>query len=66
VALGRIIITLNGEDFGRSVNTKPDAGVIKIASTWTLEQVDTKLLTALLKRHGPSYFAGQYRTLAAE
>ena len=62
---GRIVVTLNGDDFRPLVGTKPDAGVIKIPDAWTRERVDTRL-TALLKRHGQKYFAGQYRTLATE
>jgi predicted nuclease of predicted toxin-antitoxin system len=65
VAQGRIIITLNGDDFRPLVGTKPDAGAIKIPSAWTREHIDTKL-TALLMRHGPAYFAGHLRILATE
>ena len=65
VAQARILITLNGDDFRPLVGTKSDAGVIKIPDAWTRERVDSKL-TALLKSHGPKYFAGQYRILATE
>jgi predicted nuclease of predicted toxin-antitoxin system len=65
VEQGRIIVTINADDFRPLVRTKQDAGVIKVPSAWTREQVDSKL-TALLMRHGPNYFAGQYWSLATE
>jgi predicted nuclease of predicted toxin-antitoxin system len=65
VAQGRIIITRNGDDFRPLAGTKADAGVIKIPDAWTRERIDSKL-TALLMRHGPKYFAGQYRILVRE
>jgi predicted nuclease of predicted toxin-antitoxin system len=65
-AHGRIVVTQNGSDFRTLVGTLPhDPGVIDVPSRWTHHQVDTKL-TALLMRHGPAYFAGQYRSLATE
>ena len=65
-AQSRIVVTLNGSDFRPLVGTLPDdAGVIHVPARWKRNQVDTKL-TALLMRHGPGYFAGQYRSLAAE
>jgi hypothetical protein len=65
VAQGRIVITINGDDFRPLVGMKPDAGVIKIPEAWRREHVDSKL-TALLMRHGPKYFAGHFRILATE
>lgn len=65
VAQGRIIVTVNGQDFRELVGTQDDAGVIDLPANWPRAQVDTKL-TALLMRHGPAYFAGHYRTLATE
>jgi predicted nuclease of predicted toxin-antitoxin system len=65
VVQGRIILTINGDDFRPLVGTKQDAGVIKIPDAWTRERIDSKL-TALIMRHGPKYFAGHYRILATE
>ena len=62
--LGRIIITANGRHF-RNLVQADSAGVIDFPADWSTSRVDTKL-TALLMRHGPKYFAGQYRTLATE
>ena len=61
---GRIVITQNGKHF-RGLVTAGSPGVIDIPGGWSPAQVDTKL-TAVLKRHGPKYFAGRYRTLATE
>jgi hypothetical protein len=64
---GRIVVTFNGTDFrpliGRLDGYEP--GVIDIPAGWSAARIDTKL-AALLMRHGPTYFAGQYRTLATE
>ena len=65
VSQSRIILTENERHFRPQVGTKDDTGVIAIPPHWTPAQVDTKL-TALLMRHGPTYFAGQYRSLATE
>ena len=64
---GRIVVTFNGTDFrplvGRLDGYEP--GVIDIPAGWSAARIDTKL-TALLMRHGSTYFASQYRTLATE
>src|SRR5664280_93372 len=60
----RIILTINVKDF-RPMIREDTPGVIGIPETWTVGQLDTKL-TALLMKHGPAYFKGQYRTLAVE
>lgn len=66
VAQGRIVITFNGSDFRSLAGSLPgDAGVIDAPARWPNAQLDTKL-TALLMRHGSTYFAGQYRTLPTE
>jgi predicted nuclease of predicted toxin-antitoxin system len=65
VKSGRIIITRNGKHFRPLAGTKEDAGIIAVSAEASPAQVDTAL-TALLKREGPKYFAGQYRTLARE
>ena len=61
----RTVVTFNGSDFKPLVDTLPhDPGVIDLPTGWTAAQIDTKL-TSLLMRHGPKYFAGQYRNLAS-
>ena len=61
---GRIILTINVKDF-RPLLREDSPGVIGIPENWTAQRIDTKL-TALLMRHGPNYFLGRYRSLAAE
>jgi hypothetical protein len=61
---GRIILTKNDKDF-RPLLREDSPGIIGIPETWSLSQVDSKL-TALLMKHGPNYFRGRYRPLAAE
>jgi hypothetical protein len=61
---GRIILTKNVKDF-RPLLQEDAPGIIGIPETWSLGQVDSKL-TALLMKHGPAYFRGRYRPLAAE
>jgi hypothetical protein len=39
-------------------------GIIGVPETWPREQLDTKL-TSLFMRHGPNYFKGRFRSLAA-
>jgi hypothetical protein len=65
VSQRRIIVTKNSKHFRPQVGTKDDAGGIAVPPHWTLAQIDGHL-AALLMRHGPNYFAGKYRTLAAE
>jgi predicted nuclease of predicted toxin-antitoxin system len=64
VSQGRIILTKNVKDF-RKLLRDDSPGIIGIPETWSLSRVDTKL-TALLMQHGPNYFHGHYRSLAAE
>jgi predicted nuclease of predicted toxin-antitoxin system len=60
----RIILTKNVKDFRRLL--REDApGIIGIPEAWSNQRIDSKL-TALLMRHGPNYFRGRYRPLAAE
>jgi hypothetical protein len=61
---GRIILTINVKDF-RPLIRDDSPGVIGIPENWTEKRIDTKL-TALLMHHGPNYFRGCYRSLAAE
>jgi predicted nuclease of predicted toxin-antitoxin system len=61
---GRIILTKNVKDF-RPLLRDDSPGIIGIPETWSTHRMDTKL-TALLTRHGPNYFRGRYRPLAAE
>ncbi len=56
--LGRIIITLNVRHFKDLVGTKEAAGVIGIPPHWPTSRIDSTL-SALLMRHGASYFAGR-------
>ena len=60
----RIILTINVKDF-RPLIREDSPGVIGIPENWTAQRIDSKL-TALLMRHGPNYFRGRYRSLAAE
>ena len=60
----RIILTTNTKDF-RPLLRDDSPGVIGIPEHWTAQRIDTKL-TALLMKHGPTYFRGHYRSLAAE
>jgi|SRR3954451_4242957 predicted nuclease of predicted toxin-antitoxin system len=62
---GRIIITINRDDFKPLVGTKRDAGVIAIPDGQAAIRTDTKL-TALLMRHGPKYFQGRIIALGGE
>jgi predicted nuclease of predicted toxin-antitoxin system len=59
-----IILTKNVKDF-RPLLREDSPGIIGIPETWPNHRIDTKL-TALLMRHGPNYFHGRYRSLAAE
>ena len=61
---GRIILTKNVKDL-RPLLRGDSPGIIGIPEAWSLSRVDTKL-TALLMKHGPAYFRGRYRSLAAE
>jgi hypothetical protein len=65
VELGRIVITQNDRHFAPLVGTQDDRGIIGIPPHWQPEQIDSKL-TALLMRHGPSYFNGRLIRLGAE
>jgi predicted nuclease of predicted toxin-antitoxin system len=60
----RIILTINVKDF-RPLLREDSPGVIGIPENWSAQRIDSKL-TALLIRHGPNYFRGRYRSLAAE
>src|SRR5512144_2040195 len=64
VAQQRIILTKNVQDF-RPLLREDSPGVIGIPETWSVARLDTKL-TALLTKHGPTYFRGWVRPLAAE
>jgi hypothetical protein len=62
----RIVVTQDGKHPCAQIETKNDAtGCIAIPPNWTAERIDTKL-TAVLMRHGPEHFAGQYRALATD
>jgi len=61
---GRIILTTNVKDF-RPLLREDCPGIIGIPDAWSLSRIDSKL-TALLMKHGPNYFRGRYRALAAE
>ena len=63
VAQGRIILTINVKDF-RPLLREDSPGVIGIPENWSASRLDTKL-TALLMRHGPTYFRGRYHPLGA-
>lgn len=52
----RIIITINRDDFIKLAGTKDDRGIIALPDGQVATRTDTKL-TALLMRHGPSYFS---------
>ena len=58
------ILTTNVKDF-RPLLRDDCPGIIGIPDAWLPDRIDTKL-TALLMRHGPNYFRGRYRPLAAE
>ena len=64
VKQGRIILTKNVKHF-RPLLRDDCPGIIGIPVAWLPDRIDTKL-TALLMRHGPNYFRGRYRSLAAE
>ena len=64
VSQGRIILTKNVKDF-RPLLQVDSPGIIGIPETWSNSRVDTKL-TALLMQHGPTYFKGRFRPLAAQ
>jgi predicted nuclease of predicted toxin-antitoxin system len=61
---GRIIITINRDDFTKLVGSKADCGVIALPDGPAATRTDTKL-TALLMRHGPTYFRGRVHSLGA-
>jgi hypothetical protein len=61
---GRIILTKNVKDF-RKLLREDSPGIIGLPETWSLSRVDSKL-TALLMKHGPTYFHGHYRSLSTE
>ena len=60
---GRIILTSNVKDF-RPLLRDDSPGIIGIPETWSTSRLDTQL-TALLRRHGPTYFRGRYHPLGA-
>ncbi len=62
---GRIIITINRDDFAKLVGTKDDCGVIAVPDGPAAARTDTKL-TALLMRAGPNYFRGRLVPLGAK
>ena len=64
ISQGRIILTQNVTDF-RALLRDDCPGIIGIPEAWSLRRIDSKL-TALLMRHGPTYFRGRYRSLAVE
>ena len=64
VKQGRILLTTNVKHF-RPLLRDDCPGIIGIPGTCLPNRIDTKL-TALLMRHGPNYFRGRYRSLAAE
>ena len=64
VKQGRILLTTNVKHF-RPLLRDDCPGIIGIPGAWLPDRIDTKL-TALLMRHGPNYFKGCYRSLAAE
>lgn len=64
ISQGRIILTTNVKDF-RPLLRENSPGVIGIPEAWLESRIDSKL-TALLMKHGPNYFRGRYRSLAAE
>jgi hypothetical protein len=64
VKQGRILLTTNVKHF-RPLLREDGPGIIGIPGAWLPDRIDTKL-TALLMRHGPNYFRGRYRSLAAE
>jgi hypothetical protein len=61
---GRILLTTNVKDF-RPLLRDDCPGIIGIPGAWLPDRIDSKL-TALLMKHGPNYFRGRYRPLAAE
>jgi predicted nuclease of predicted toxin-antitoxin system len=61
---GRIVITINRDDFAKLLGAKDDCGVIAVPDGPAATQTDTKL-TALLMQHGPNYFRGRLRSLGA-
>ncbi len=64
VKQGRIMLTTNIKHF-RPLLRDDCPGIIGIPGAWLPGRIDTKL-TALLMKHGPAYFRGHYRSLAAE
>jgi Domain of unknown function (DUF5615) len=62
---GRIIITINRNDFAKLVGVKYDYGVIAVSDGPAGARTDTKL-TALLMQHGPNYFRGRLVPLGAK
>jgi hypothetical protein len=63
VSQGRIILTKNVKDF-RALLRDDSPGIIGIPETWATHRIDSKL-TALLMKHGPTYFRGRYYPLGA-
>jgi len=61
---GRIIITINRDDFEHLVGTKADCGVIAVPDGPAAARTDTKL-TALLMKNGPTHFRGRVIPLGA-
>jgi len=64
VKQGRMIITINRDDFEKLVGFKADCGVIAVPDGPAAARTDSKL-TALLMRHGSSYFRGHVIPLGA-
>jgi Domain of unknown function (DUF5615) len=64
VKQGRIILTTNVKHF-RPLLRDDCLGIIGIPDAWLPDRIDTKL-TALLMKHGPTYFRGRYYSLAGE
>jgi predicted nuclease of predicted toxin-antitoxin system len=61
---GRIILTKNVKDF-RPLLREDSPGMIGLPEIWTTHRIDSKLAAPFMK-HGPNYFRGRYRSLAAE
>lgn len=62
---GRIVITQNVKHFKPFASDRDDPGVIGVPPHWQPKQVDTQL-TAVLMKHGPSFFRGRYLSLGEE
>ena len=62
---GRLILTLNGEDYRELAGKSRDTGIIFLSDNLTDERIDSKL-NALLSKLTPNALFGKFTTVTGE